>query len=174
MDPCSYIPDILKPASRVEANIVSDYGSFVNINQIKTGYGEKWAMILDNISQSESFYKALSVIEGISSVSIVAFNNYLDNNPSDVNSFTHENGIYTVLIKFENNIISYAVSYSGSLPLVGEQNITMAIAMDVTTGIRSGYIKAGDSNALRYIVSNNNYTFGIKYLNSREAYFEVR
>lgn len=96
--PYSYIPSSLQPSSsknHISSNqIISDYSKFINVSNITShGYGEQLNMIIENINQSSIFFTALSVVESVSAVSIASFNNYLDNNPSNIANYTFESGI---------------------------------------------------------------------------------
>jgi hypothetical protein len=55
----------------------------------------------------------------------------------------------------------------------GEQPIEIALSLDINTAEKIGHIQIGSANALRYIVTDDSYQFGIKYLGVRRAYFEL-
>ncbi len=177
-NPYEYIPQTMR--AEYSNNLVTsdftelNYENFVNVSQIKYGgFGEQWHMILDNIEQSKNFFNVLSVIEGLATTSIAAFNNYLDKNPSDTASYQFKEGIYNVMIDFDGSIISYILEYIGNLPIFNEQKIQIAISYNIETKERTGRIQIGDANALKYVVKADSYSFGIRYLGIRRAYFEI-
>ena len=178
LNPYSYLPEAMLPSysenliSKNDAN--KDYSSFVNVSDIPShGFGQQWNMILDNINQSMNFFNVLSVIEALSAASITAFNNYIDENPGDTASYEFENGIYNISIDFDGEIISYAVDYTATVPVFGEQTIQLALAMNVETGEKAVRIQLGDANALKYVIKENYYEFAIKYLGVRRAFFSI-
>ncbi|NLN80677.1 MAG: InlB B-repeat-containing protein [Erysipelotrichia bacterium] len=176
LNPYSFIPETMQPASKIRNvnGLVNDYSSFVNVSDISyEGFGEQWQMVLDNLEQSLLFFNVLSVVEGVSSASIVAFNNYLDSNPSDSSHFEFEYGIYNVTINFENNVIFYILDYTTELPLLGEQVIQIYLSYNIVTLEKTGRIQLGSANALKYKSTKDHYEFAIKYLGVRRAYFEV-
>lgn len=175
LNPYSYIPDQMKPEAKIvdQTNVNIDYADFVATSNITVGYGEQWQMVLDNLNQSQTFFNLLSAIEGISSASVVAFNNYLDSNPANENTFEFEQGIYKVNIEFKDGILTYILSYETDVPMLGTQVIQIAITYNTETLEKEGRIQIGDANALRYEISDNSYKFGIKYLGVRRAYFEI-
>lgn len=178
LNPYSFFPETMLidySANLVDSeDIVSDYtNGFINISDVTYGYGEQYHMVLDNLEQSKIFFNVLTAIEGISATSISAFNNYFDSNPADTAHHTFENGIYNITIDFDGEIISYIVDYTATLPVLGEQTVQIALAMDIETSERNVRIQLGDANALSYTITENSYEFAIKYLGVRRAMFSV-
>lgn len=178
LNPYSFFPETMLidySANLVDSeDIVSDYtNGFINISDVTYGYGEQYHMVLDNLEQSKIFFNVLTAIEGISATSISAFNNYFDSNPADTAHHTFENGIYNITIDFDGEIISYIVDYTATLPVLGEQTVQIALAMDIETSERNVRIQLDDANALSYTITENSYEFAIKYLGVRRAMFSV-
>lgn len=176
LNPYSFIPLAMQPASKVRNvnNLISDFSSFVNVSNISyDGFGEQWQMVLDNLEQSLLFFNVLSVVEGISSASITAFNNFLDSNPSDSAHHEFKHGIYNVTISVEDNTIFYVLDYTAELPVLGEQTVQILLSHNIITLEKTGRIQLGNANALNYKSSENHYEFAIKYLGIRRAFFEV-
>ena len=178
VSPYSYLPETMTPSyadNLVDADdLPTSFASAVNVSAIpKGGFGDQWQMILDNVSQSELFFNALTVVEGIAGTTIGIFNNYVDQNPSDTASHTFKSGIYQVTIDFDGETLSYVLDYTATFPLIGEQAAQIALSMDVATGDKSVRIQLGDANAMRYTVTENSYVFAIKYLGVRRAYIEM-
>lgn len=177
-NPINYIPESMMynyaPNLINSDDIIDNYGSFINVSDISYGFGEQWHMVLDNLLQSQSFYNVLTVVEGLTSVSISAFNNYFDNNPADTASYQFKHGIYNVTIKYDGEIIVYLLDYTATLPLLGEQSIQIALMMDVETSQRIVRIQLGEANALTYTILEDSYEFAIKYLGARTAMFSIK
>lgn len=178
LNPYSYIPEAMRPFYSDNLvsgeDIISDYSSFVNVSEIAShGFGEQWNMVINNIEQSMVFFNVLTVVEGLATTSMVAFNNYIDQNPSDTATFSFESGIYNVTVDFDGETISYVLDYTANLPVLGEQTAQIALTMDVVSGERNTRIQLGDANALSYTVTENSYSFAVKYLGVRRAYLSI-
>lgn len=177
MNPFGNIPESMRidfSNNLVDSDeIISDYSGFVSTSDICYGFGEQWHMVLDNLSQSQIFFNTLSVIDGLSTASIAAFNNYFDSNPSDTAHHEFESGIYNVTINFDGRIISYVLDYTAELPALGEQTVQIALSMVAETGEKVVRIQLGDANALTYKILENSYEFAIKYLGVRRAMFSI-
>ncbi|MBR2930812.1 MAG: InlB B-repeat-containing protein [Clostridia bacterium] len=177
LNPFSYIPESMRfdySANLVDPDdIVSDYSTFVDISDITYGHGEQWGMVLQNLSQSMTFFNVLSTVESLSATSIAAFNNYFDKNPGDTAHHEFESGIYNVTINFNGEIMTYVLDYTATLPVLGEQTVQIALAMDTRSGEKTARIQLGDANALTYTVLDGSYEFAIKYLGIRRAMFSV-
>ncbi len=178
MSPYSFLPETLLPnynPNLVDSSTIAyDFTKFVNVDDIVYGgFGEQWAMVLDNLEQSMNFYNLLSVVDSLSTTAITAFESYLDKNPADTANYEFEDGIYTITIIFENDIMSFGISYEGNFPIFGEQKLELLLSYDVNTGERIGRIELGAANVIKYEVKGNSYTFAIKYLGIRRAYFNI-
>ncbi|MGM9899732.1 MAG: InlB B-repeat-containing protein [Bacilli bacterium] len=179
LNPYSYIPESMTPGYSANlinsSSVISDYSNFVNVSSIKDcGFGEQWHMITDNLQQSQTFFNVLGVVEGLTTSSIVTFNNYFDKNPSDTAHYSFENGEYNVTIHFDGEVIYYVLDFTSNIPILGEQTVQIALSMDIETMIKEVRIQLGDANALKYVISEDSYTFAIKYLGVRRAYFRVQ
>lgn len=187
LNPKAAIPATMLPENTnnlVNLNsIPSDYSSFVSTSQIpNAGVGEQWHMVLDNIEQSQIFFNALSVVDGLTTASVVAYNNFLDSNPSDISQYVYENGIFTITIHATALKLDYVIDYVATdLPIVGTQNVQIALGMDLGTRVKNVRVQLGDAGSLAYTLdSNDSYSFAIEYLPSsvdeyasRCAYFEI-
>lgn len=175
-NPSSILPSSLRadnPDNLVtDADIIDDYSSFVNVNKIDDrAYGEQLAMLIDNINQSTLFFNSLAVIEGLTAVSIAGFNNYIDENPDSSNAYEFKEGIYDVGISFDKTTLKYALSYTKTFPVVGEQTASIEMTLNVLTGEKNVRVQLGNPNVLKYRINGDKYEFGIKYLGVRRAYF---
>ncbi len=178
LNPMSYLPESMRydfESNLIDPDdLVTDYSSFVNVSDIMAhGHGEQWAMIMDNIQQSMTFFNVLTAVEGLTSTSIAAFNNYIDQNPGDTAEHTFLSGIYTVTIKFDGETMYYILDYTADIPVIGETAVQIAMDMDIATKTKTVRVQLGDPNALKYTVTENSYNFAIKYAGVRRAYFSV-
>lgn len=179
LNPYSYIPESMRPGYSANlvntGTVISDYSDFVQVSNIKNnGFGEQWHMVTDNLQQSLVFFNTLSVVEGLITTSVTTFNNYFDKNPADTASHSFASGIYTVTINFNGKQIFYILDYTATYPVLGEQKVQIALCMNIETKEKDVRIQLGDANALAYTISENAYTFAIKYLGVRKAYFTVQ
>lgn len=179
LNPYQAIPDSMKPGAAgnliTSSNgVVTDYTSAVNVSTIRGGgFGEQWHMILDNLQQTNTFFNVLSVVEGLTTTSVTAFNNYFDNNPSDTAHHNFASGIYSVTIDFDGETLFYVLDYTANIPVLGQQTVQISMSMDAETEKKTVRVQIGDANALKYTVSGNSYDFYIKYLGVRRAYFAI-
>jgi hypothetical protein len=151
-----------------------DYTVNTNLSAVPFGgFGEQWNMVVTNLEQSQAFFEVLTVVDTLTSISVTAFNNYLDSNPSNTALYQFTEGIYQVTISFEQGIMYYVLDYTTTVPVFGEQTIQIALSYDITTHDKVGRIQIGDANALRYEISDGSYKFAIRYLGVRRAYFEI-
>lgn len=177
-NPMSVIPEKMSPEYSgnliPSASLDRNYLNFVSVNDIpKNGVGKQWNMVVENIAQSQIFFNVLSVIDNVSTMSVAAFNNYIDKNPADTAHYQFESGIYSVTISCTGKTIDYVLEYTANVPVLGEQSIQIALSMDTNTNVKNVRIQIGEANALAYTVADDKYTFAIKYLGVRRAYFEV-
>ncbi len=173
LNPYSYIPESMQPA--YSANLIDasdatiDYSNFVNVSDMPArGFGEQWNMVLGNLQQSMTFFATLSVVDTLTSSSIVAFNNYIDKNPAETANYSFLSGVYSVTIDFDGTDMYYVLDYT-----VSGQSVQIALDMNVFTKVKHVRVQIGDANALAYTVSENSYDFAIKYLGVRRAYFSI-
>lgn len=181
-DPYSYIPDTLRPTNSknyvTKTQVDYDFTDFTNVSDIQYGgFGEQWQMVIDNIQQSQKFYVIFTTIDNIVTTSVTAFNNWFDNNPSSTNKEINETGYYAK-VDFKNNILSYTLQLKTgiNIPFFGEIIPQIDMTYSILTNEKSVRVNLTETNALRYVVSENKYAFGIKYgvdAVSRNAYFEL-
>lgn len=178
VNPKSYIPETLLP--EYEKNLINkgdldfDYSNFVDTSKILDyGYGEQWMMVVDNLNQSMMFFNTLSVVDTIASASITTFNNYLDKNPGTTASYEFQLGEYKVFISYDGNIMEYMLEFNTTIPVYGDIEAQIVLELNTKTGERIGRIQLDEANALKYTLSENSYTFAIRYGGVRRAYFNI-
>lgn len=177
-NPKSVIPAKLHPehqATLLNTNhLNNNYNSFVTVSDIpQNGIGEQWNMVIENLSESETFFSILSLVDNVATVSVTAFQNYIDQNPADTAHYQFKEGIYSVTIHCSQNTIDYILDYTTTIQNLGEQSVQIALSMNTATGIKSVRVQIGEDNALAYTVNQNKYSFAIKYLGVRKAFFEL-
>ena len=178
LSPYTFIPEALQPNYEENlvstSDIVTDYSNFVNVSSITShGFGEQWNVVVSNLNQSMTFHNVLAIIESISTTTVTAFNNYFDSNPSDTAHYVWNDSTYNVTINFDGETLLYVVDYSDTLPVLGSQTIQIALSMNVENGEKTVRIQLGNPNALVYTISENEYSFAIKYLGIRRAYLSL-
>ena len=182
-DPYSFIPEAMRDDYSdnyvSEESVTYDFSSFNNVSNIKYGgFGEQWNMVLENIKESENFYKVLTIGETLINASVVLFNNYLDNNPGDTASHELKETEYTAKLDCSNIEIDYSIRYKTNMtiPFFGEVTPQVDMSYELISGLRNVRIQLNDNNALKYSVGEGCYAFGISYgvsTVSRKAYFEI-
>ena len=182
-DPYSYIPAKMLPANSAnhvtESAVTYDFNSFVNVSNIRYGgFGEQWNMVIGNIAESERFYSILTAAETVVNASVVAFNNYLDANPSDSATHTLSETAYTAKLDYHAGLLTYVLQYKTgwNVPFFGEILPQIDMKYDVASGERSVRVQLTENNAMRYVVKDNSYAFAIEYgvtAVSRKAYFQI-
>lgn len=174
--PSDVLPDKLRAGGKITttSSLNNNYNNFVNISDINfTGYSEQWQMILDNLNQAETFFNVLKVVDTLSSTSVVAFNNYLDNNPSDNASYEFIDGIYNIKIEFSDNIISYIIEYSAEVPIFGLQSVQIYLDFNIETFDKVGRIQIGEANSIKYEINEDGFKIASSYLGFRTSIIEV-
>ena len=182
-DPYSFIPEAMLPSYSdnlvTEASVTYDFSSFVNVSSIRYGgFGEQWNMVLNNLAESERFYAILSTAESVVNATVIAFNNYLDSNPGDTASHTLKETTYTASLDYHEGVLEYVLQYKTgwNIPFFGEVLPQIAMRYDVASGERAVRVQVTENNAMRYVVKENHYAFGLEYgvsALSRKAYFQI-
>ena len=183
-DPYSYIPAKMLPTNtanhvtedQVTYNFETDFRAVSDIKY--GGFGEQWDMVIQNIRESERFYNVLAVAGTAITASVIVFNNYLDEHPSDEVSQTESDTAYTAKLDFHKGILAYTLQYKTgwNIPFFGEVLPQIDMKYDVLSGERSVRIQLTENNAMRYVVKNDSYAFGVEYgvaAVSRKAYFQI-
>lgn len=168
-DPYSYIPDTMKPTNSnnyVTASQVNyDFSSFTNVSDVKYGgFGEQWQMVIDNIQESEKFYVVFTLADNVISASVAAFNNWFDNNPSSTNKEINETGYYAK-VDFSSGVLSYTIQLKTgiTIPFFGEVIPQIDMTYNISSKEKSVRVNLTDTNAMRYVVTDDKYVFGIEY-----------
>ncbi len=182
-DPYSYIPETMRPANsnnHVSAGQVTyDFNIFTNVNSIKYGgYGEQWHMVIENIEESERFYSILTLCETAINASVVLFNNYLDDNPSNSASHSLNETEYTAKLDYSDNVLSYTLQYKTNLtiPFLGEVLPQIDMTYNLATFEKSVRIQLTENNAMKYVVKDDSYVFALQYgiaAVNRKAFFSI-
>lgn len=186
-NPYGYVPDTMKPDYagniREESDLNKDYTESQDVSQIAFGgHGEQWNMALTNIKQSETFYDVLSVGSEVIALGTLAVNNWLDTEPSDVSSHEFDETEYKAKITYQNKVLKYTIQFKTgwSIPVVGDILPQIDMSYDIATGVKIFRIQLNNDNAMKYVVNDNYYAFGMNLaieiagkIGSRKAYFEI-
>ena len=182
-DPYSYIPDAMRPENEdnhvTSSDVNYNFENFTNVSSIKYGgHGEQWHMVLNNIKESERFYNVLTIGEAAITSSVLLFNNYLDNNPDDTASHSLNETTYTASLDFHNSLLTYSIQYKTNLtiPFFGDVMPQVDMSYNLTTLEKTVRINLTENNAMKYVVTPNEYKFGIEYgveSVSRVGYFNI-
>ena len=182
-DPYSYVPETMRPENSenhvTPGSVDYNFEEFNSVSSIKYGgFGEQWHMVVENIKESERFYSVLSLGEAAINASVALFNNYLDNNPGTTATHTLNETAYTAKIDFHNGLLAYTIQYKTSLniPFFGELMPQIDMTYNITSLEKAVRIQLTENNAMRYVVTDDSYSFGIEYgveTVSRKAYFQL-
>ena len=182
-DPYSYIPATMRPENTANhvtaASVTYDFTQFNAVSSINYGgFGEQWHMVIENIRESERFYSILSLGEAAINASVALFNNYLDNNPGTTATHTLSETAYTAKIDFRDGVLAYTIQYNTNftIPFFGTVMPQIDMTYDIANSQKAVRIQLTENNALKYVVTNNSYAFGIEYgvtAVSRKAYFQI-
>lgn len=181
--PSEYIPDAMLDgftANLVTENqIVYDFSDFVSINSIKYGgFGKQWNMVVDNLRQSEIFYKSLNVGEGVLSAAFDTIKNYLDSANVDTINKSFDKNNFSAEISYNNNKFICYVEYKTAINNSFFGNVSPKLSMTYDTVNQKSVfdIIFTSTNRVRYEVENNRYALGIEYgvnAASRTSYLSV-
>lgn len=170
VDPIALIPEtMLKTnASKVttEDAIPDDYSQNVSVSNIPdVMIGEQWDMVLDNLSQTEKFFKLLKVADS----TILSSTSY-------ITAFFEKEDVTSPRYTFNVNNYSITVDYNGTnvyyVMDLGSTQISMI--MNASTKVKTVRVQATDSEALSYTINGNSYTFAVSYLGVRQAYIQIK
>ena len=184
-DPYGYIPNSMKPEANIKelSNLEKDYSVSQNVNSIEFGgHGEQWNMVLTNLKQSETFYQVFSTGSEVITLASVVVNNWIDSDPSDIGEHEFNETQYKAKISYKNKVLTYTIQYKTgwNIPVVGEILPQIDMSYDITSGVKSFRIQLNSENAIKYVVSDGYYAFGMELkieiagkTGSRKAYFEI-
>ncbi|MBQ6727710.1 MAG: hypothetical protein IJQ87_02100 [Clostridia bacterium] len=181
--PYDFIPAAMTP--RYAANFVAesdvsyDFSNFVNVSTIKYGgFGKQWNMVIDNINQSEYFYKYLNVGNTVLSSALTTITSYLESEYADSIDKSFETEHFSASIAYNSDTFYYTLNYNTgvNVPLFGNVSPTISMIYNIISGEKTYTVKLTDTNRLRYTVSENKYEFGIEYgisTGSRTSYLSI-
>jgi hypothetical protein len=166
--PYDYVPKAMTEGASIQkyanANFATDYTTNVAVDQIlKGGYGEQWNMVLQNMDKCDAYMRILSKGETIINLATTAVNEYLNSKYADSLSYTARGDNYSVSIDYSDDIVYYNIVFTTpiNVPLLGEVTPTIQMEYDGATGDKTFYISITNENAIRYVVSNNSFEFGL-------------
>ena len=182
-DPYSFIPETMRPdgVSKVtESQVTYDFTEFTNVSSIQYGgFGEQWHMVIENIKESERFYKVTeygSEIIGAANLVVYAFlDDYYD---GTVSKTFNDDSRFTAKIDFDGGVLNYTIQFKTSvnLPLFGAITPQIDMKYVLASSTKTVRFQLGEGNALKFVITPNSYTFALEYgieTVSRKAYFTV-
>ncbi len=182
-DPYSYIPDGMRPESATkvtQSQVTYDFTTFNNVSNIKYGgYGEQWHMVVENIEQSEEFYKITTLGSEIITASNVLVYAFLDDYYDGTVSKTFSSDArFTAKLEFNGSTLTYSIQFiSGiNIPLFGSVTPQVDMEYEIGSHTKTFRIQLGENNALKFEVTPDSYTFALEYgieTVSRKAYFTI-
>ena len=182
-DPYSFIPDGLRPenATKVtQQEVTYDFTTFNNVSNIKYGgYGEQWHMVIENINQSEEFYKVTTLGSEIITASNVLVYAFLDDYYDGTVSKTFSSDArFTATLNFNGSTLTYSIQFASgiSIPLFGSVTPQIDMEYEIGSHTKTFRIQLGENNAIKFESTPDSYTFALKYgieTVSRKAYFTV-
>lgn len=165
-NPYSYIPETMRPDfddHYVTDSDVLDFTSAQLVEDINlNAFGEQWQMILENMNQSEKFYKVLSASDSVFTAALTAFINYFEDN-AHADETSHEEqkaDNYDANCSYANGILTFSLDFKKSV-LGFTPKIEMVYA--VTTAEKVIKISLDDNNVIKCAFTENSYIFGISY-----------
>lgn len=181
--PDTYIPESMRATNSknfvTQESVTYNFNNDTQVSSIKYGgFGEQWHMVIDNINESNRYFKVLSLVETALNSSVSAFNNYLDKNPSTTADHTIEESIYTASIEYKNSVLKYTLQLKTGyeIPLFGQVTPLINMTYNVETNEKEVKIVLTANNAIKYIINENKYEFAIEYgidSVSRKAYCSI-
>ncbi len=182
-DPYSFIPDSMRPeevTKVTEDEVTYDFTNFTNVSDIKYGgFGEQWHMVIENIKESERFYKITTYGSEVLAASNLLARAFLDDYyDNEVTKTFDSDASFTSRIDFHSGVLTYNIQYiSGiTVPMFGEVNPQIDMKYDISNLTKTVRIQLGENNALKFEITEDSYTFAIEYgveTVSRKAYFTI-
>lgn len=180
LNPVSALPETMVVGSQSHlvnpGDVVTDYSQSVSTNMIpQNGFGEQWNMVAENIYESQAIFNTLSVVEGLTTLSVAGFNNYLDSKSEEESAYYEfESGIYSVTIRCTETTIYYVLDYQIEVSESEPQNVQLALSMDIGSAVKKARIQIGDIAFLAYTFTDDEYRFALNIENARYAYFDIK
>ena len=181
-DPYSFIPDTMRPSGVdkvTEQSVTYDFTNFVNVSDIHYGgFGEQWHMVINNIKESERFYAVTTFGSQIIGAANAAALVFLDQNEDNTVSWEYLAESYKSKLTFANGVLNYTIKFitGFDIPLFGEVVPQIDMNYVVSSNTKTARIQLGEGNALKFVIEDDSYTFGIEYgvtQVSRAAYFTI-
>ena len=182
-DPYSFIPESMRPEGTqkyTESSVTYDFTNFTDVSSIKYGgYGEQWHMVIENIKESERFYKITTYGSEVLAATNLVATSFLNGQHGESFSETFTNGTtYTFKLSFNGSILKYNVKYltNVNVPLFGDIIPQVDMEYEIETHTKTVRIQLGENNALKFVITLDSYTFGLEYgitQVSRKAYFTI-
>ena len=181
--PYDFLPATMIPGygeNLVNAQAVTyDFSDFVNVSNIKYGgFGKQWNMVIDNIRESEYFYKFLNTGNSVISAAVTVVNEYLSSEYADTINKSFETDYFTASISLENQKFIYLLQYKTGISnsLFGEISPLISMEYDITSSEKVFFVSISETIRMRFVVTDDKYEFGLTYgisKGSRSSYLII-
>lgn len=163
-DPWSFLPDSFNPSYHTIDSAVS-YDNFVNVSVIPVnGIGKQLNMVYGVLNKATTAIKYVNEVYKVMNAFETAYVSFLDSDPNN----------YYKSFNFEKGIVSASFEISGSQYVMSASVSGFSVNL-FSDADGSGYgakINLGNSNTLKYTVSENSLTLALNVLNSSATYIE--
>ncbi len=181
--PYAYLPEKMIPSNKLVSDpstLEYDFDSFVDVSDIDySGYGQQWNMVIDNITQLQSFASIFNVAQAAIADTTLLINEYLVNTEDEdmEKSFETEKLLAYIKLNDDNSFeynISFKVSYD--IPVFGTVQPVVNMHYDPENAESTILIKLTDDNQIKYVVSENKFICALSYgieSGSRTSYLSI-
>lgn len=168
-DPYGFIPETMRPNYETnyvtEENILNFETSAHNVSSIKKqGFGEQWQMVLDNLAQSERFYKVLSVSDGAVSAIVTTLMNFFKDNEF-ATEHTEKTALLDASAVYSSGILTLNIKFNKSVSIPFFANISPEIIMsyELASGEKTMSIALNENNRMKVLFTDTIYQLAIEY-----------
>ena len=165
-NPYSFVPESMRPDFAdhyVTDSDILDFTSAQSVDDINlNAYGEQWQMIIENMSQSEKFYKVLSASDSVFAAALTAFINYFEDDAHAGETSYEEQKAdnYDASCSYSAGVLTFSLDFKKAV-LGFTPKIEMVYA--VATAEKVIKISLNDDNVIKCAFTENSYIFGISY-----------
>ena len=157
-----------------ETQIVTDFTTSIEVNSMMhANRGEQWQMVMFNIDQTILFYNQIEKVQLLAPTILSAFNLYLQQTIDEDISYQFTEGIYSVNISYEDEVMTLIIDFTADIPGLGVQTAQLLFEYKSDVTELSGRIQLGEPNVIKFRVTLDEYTFALKYLGIRRSYFHL-
>ena len=165
-----YLPEAMNPTN--ENNIVSlesityDFSSPINVSNInKAGYGEQWAMVIENINQSIYMAAVFNVAQTALNAAGNLVDIYITNSYSEEMSYSFSGSGFTGLFEYKDLVLRFNITLTENIniPVIGSFKPTIKMEYDLSEDAKAIFISLGDAYKTKYLVKEDVYEMATTY-----------